>query len=472
MPAQVTASTVGPINEARILAELSIMFAPTLSRAYIKERGPSARKDMAALMTVLGFTDTNGTFTQHVTYHTEASAWRPVAHIAAVAQPAYGANITVTLVDSYGVGNSSAARAGNVWKIGSQNGVCVSVNTATAGAHTMTLRPLDGPWGAFPAGTPILRLRSANGENDSSVIHDMPRRSFRLYEHIDQLSYWGLMHYTNFASMVGKLWFHEYTDESQRAPWAPVGSKGVWGDAEYGVKVDEILTEIAVTNFFGSRDYNTVRTAGGSSLTDGMWTVVKAEGNNFVAPGPTGYNDQDFHDMAGAFLANQDGGSSEKTILAGRDLRLDIVRGVNAAASAARFVQSDDKKYNNSWNSVDIAGAMFSFGSVQQFDQPEFLGAFGMNKQGIILPDASDTLEDSMGKRVPRVQCLYFSAENSLAPGRAGGYPFHVSEVKGHSWVPNGGTTTGTVDTDEYIAKMSMHNKNIFMGLNGFATIS
>ncbi len=472
MPAQVTASTVGPITESVILSELSIMFEPQFSRTYIKEKGSSAKADMAALMTTLGFTDTSGTFTQHVKYHTEASAWRPVAHIAAVAQPAYGSNITVTLVDGYGPNGSSPVRTGNVWKIGSQNGECVSVNTATPGAHTMTLRPMDGPWGAFPAGTPILRMRSSSGENDSSVTHDMPKRSFRVYEHRDQLTYWGLHHFTNFASMVGKLWFMEYGVDDVRTPWMSPTAKGVWGATENSIKSDQILTEIAVTDFFGSRDYNTVRTAGDKNYTDGMWTVVKSEGNNFVAPGPTGYQDIDFFDMAGAFLANQDGGSSSKTILAGRNLRFDIDKGVNAEASAVRHITSTDKQYNLSWQSVDISGAMFSFGKVNEFDNPEFLGAFGMNKQGIILPDSDDTLEDSMGKMVPRVQRLFFSSENSLIPGRASGLPYHTSVVAGHSWVSNGGQTTGTPNTDEYIAKMSMHNMNIFMGLNGFATIS
>ena len=402
----------------------------------------------------------------------DSFAWTPVAHIAAAVQPAYGSNITVTLIDGYGPSNSSPARVGNIWRIGSQNGECVAINTGTPGAHTMTLRPVDGPWGAFPAGTPILRMKSSNGENDSTSTNDMPQGSFRVYEHRDQLTYWTLVEYTNFASMVGKLWFTEYESEADRAPWSLPTSKGVWHNSNYRTKVDQILTEIAATDFFGSRDYNTVRAAGDKNYTDGMWNVVKSEGNNFVAPGPSGYQDVDFFDMAGAFLANQDGGSSMKTILAGRDLRFHISQGVKAAAAAVSLVPTDGKKYVNNWTSVDIAGAVFTWGAVNQFDNPTSLGAFGMNRQGLILPDAADTLEDSAGAMVPRVQRLYFSSENSLIPSRAGGYPFHVSEERGHSFVENNGRPNGPAGTDSYKAIMSMHNMNVFMGLAGFATIS
>lgn len=420
--------------------------------AYLREQTWTRQAVMATdkpptmmeMLVMMGLVNKNGT-TNLVTWHTlEAGRYKNAFNVNAAAQPAIGAQITLTVsADSYDATGGSII----------YDGMEVRFPDGTIGiipAGGVTRAPFNDTFDLdlhqtpqFPAvaqGTTLISLGTSVGEAAAAnpqFIHT----DVRAYDHNTRVFDYSTS-FTDFYMAYDNNGKVDSTVSGLPAPWVN-GTVSTWGSHAFKVKYDASMVEVNTALLLDQR-----KTQGGpATLADaryltGLVPWIQAGGQNFITP--SGNMTIAALDLIAEAYINAAHGEVSHRIMAGRDLwnKFNNLL-ISLPGQDTRQGQGNDN-YKYDYKSLSgLGGHDFSFSMVDDFTNPQTgLVKQGFGSVGLFIPNKTEI--DTLTKEtVPCMQLKWQAPFKALNNGSGNGM-WSWSMQSGHSFAAGGQRTSNT----------------------------
>lgn len=320
-----------------------------------------------------------------------------------------GVTVTITAASHFPntSGGESPIRVGEVYEIAATGILvkCVAVNKATAGAHTMTIVPLQSTYVLnstnLPSGSWLLgRGASLAGEASTKVDSQAELVS----------------RYSNTTTMIREDF--EITDKAMMQElWVSFD-----GEAKYtrkGAKeaVNRFLNNKEFTLLFGVQATNS---RAGDNGTSGLIPTIESRGQTHQWNSDSVFDIEDFHSISR--LVDFNGGASEYHFLMDSYLRSKIddalfAKYQNGAIQWAAVGGSNDVAVKYGFDSIKVDGITYHLKKFLGFNAEAVYGVAPATEKyknfGILAPMKSNR-DARTGDNIPSLQVVY----NEIEPGK------------------------------------------------------